>query len=42
MEDNLSDFILKHWKEGKADISFENDCFSVPAEIKLIIKDDDT
>ncbi len=41
MEDKLSHFILKHWKQGKADISFEDNCFCVTAEIKLIIKDDD-
>jgi hypothetical protein len=38
MEPNLSAYIMKHWQEGRADISREQNTLSIPAEIQLITK----
>lgn len=39
MESGLSEFILRHWREGRADIYMEGDIFCVPAELQLIRHD---
>jgi hypothetical protein len=31
MESNLTNFILKHWREGKADIALLDNVFEIPA-----------
>lgn len=38
MEAGLAEYIHEHWNLGRAQISFKNGEFLVPAEINAIIK----